>query len=74
MADYKKMYAVLCKAIDGVIDELAKIPPTLPIAKQLHSALLEAEKIYVDTSAYFEEKDGVGIIELKIDRQSDRNK
>lgn len=72
MADYKKMYTILCSTIDVVIDELEKMPITLPIAKQLHSALLEAEKIYVDTSVYFEEKDGAGIIELKIDRQYDR--
>lgn len=71
MADYKKMYAVLCGAIDGMIDELERSPLTLSMAKRLNTALLEAEKIYVDTSAYFEENDGAEIIELKIDRQSD---
>lgn len=53
------------------IDELEITPFTLPIANKLHAALLEAEKIYVDTTVYFEEKDETGIIELKIDRHID---
>lgn len=47
MADYQKMYAVLCKAIDEVIDPLERIPLALPWTACLRRALLEAEDIYV---------------------------
>ena len=48
MADYQKMYAVLCRAIDDVIDPLERIPLALPWAACLRRALLEAEEIYVE--------------------------
>ena len=47
MADYQRMYAVLCRAIDSVIDPLEGIPPALPWAACLRRALLEAEEIYI---------------------------
>ena len=50
MADYEKMYAVLCKAMDEVIDPLALIPEARRFSDHLQSALLEAEEIYIDTS------------------------
>ena len=50
MADYKKMYAVLCTAIDGEIDALKEIPLALASANRLENALLEAEEIYIETS------------------------
>ena len=50
MPDYKKMYAVLCAAIDGEIDTLKEIPLALGSASRLESALLEAEEIYIETS------------------------
>ena len=40
MADYQKMYAVLCGAIDNVLDGLRTIPLAQPYARQLYSALL----------------------------------
>ena len=51
MADYRKMYAVLCGAIDDVLDDLQTIPLAQPYARQLHSALLTAEDIDVDPEA-----------------------
>ena len=42
MADYQKMYAVLCGAIDDVLDGLRTIPLAQPYARQLYSALLAA--------------------------------
>ena len=50
MPDYKKMYAVLCAAIDGEIDALKEIPLALASANRLENALLEAEEIYIETS------------------------
>ena len=46
VADYKKMYAVLCRAVDDVIDELEAIPLALPAAASLRNALLRTEEIY----------------------------
>ena len=49
MPDYMKMYSVLCKAIDDVIDPLERIPLAQPSAEALKSALYEAEEIYMET-------------------------
>ena len=52
MPDYRKMYAVLCGAIDDAIEPLEKIPEAAQIAQALQNALYEAEEIYIDTSPY----------------------
>ena len=52
MADYQKLYALLCGVIDDVIDPLERIP----FAKKLRRALVQAEELYIDTSAYPAEK------------------
>ena len=57
MPDYKKMYAVLCTAIDGEINTLREIPLAIASASRLESALLEAEEIYIETSPYVEPTD-----------------
>lgn len=69
MADYQKMYAILCKAIDDVIDPLEQIPEARGIAKSLHTALLEAEEIYIDSTPYVEESDASSIIKLYEDKK-----
>ena len=51
MADYKKMYALLCGAIDEVIDPLENIPQARSIAAKLRAALEKAEEIYIETSS-----------------------
>ena len=48
MADSEKMYAVLCGAVDGVIEPLERIPLALPYARALRAALLQAESLYVE--------------------------
>ena len=53
MADYKKMYAILCSAVDSVIDPLEQIPLALPQAQILRKALLDAEDLYIETEADF---------------------
>ena len=67
MADYRKMYYVLCKAIDDVIDPLDRIPLAKPYAEQLQKALLEAEEIYINTTPYAEETEYPKIIQLQTD-------
>ena len=67
MADYRKMYYVLCKAIDDVIDPLEGIPLARPYAQKLQKALLEAEEIYITTTPYAEETDDPKISQIKTD-------
>lgn len=48
--NYRKMYALLCTAIDRSIDPLKRIPQAHPIADALERALLEAENVYLATA------------------------
>lgn len=47
MVNYQKMYAILCGAVDAVIDPLEKLPSARPQAQLLRQALLEAEELYI---------------------------
>lgn len=67
MTDYKKMYHVLCKAIDDVIDPLERISHARPYAQQLQNALLEAEELYIASTPYAEETGNPRIIQIKTD-------
>ncbi len=64
MADYKKMYAVLCGAIDQVIEPLEQIPLAWPSAQALRKALLQAEDIYVASTTYVQETEDPQVVEL----------
>lgn len=65
MADYKKMYAILCGAIDDVINPLEEIPLAMECVEKLKAALLEAEEIFITTTPYIDETDEV--VKIKID-------
>ncbi len=52
MPNYEKMYAILCGAIDDVIDPLERIPLATPSVKVLRDVLLKTEEIYIETSPY----------------------
>ena len=67
MADYRKMYALLCAAIDDVIDPLSEIPRAKPHVERLQAALLRAEELYIDTSPYAEETDDSKIVRITTD-------
>ncbi len=67
MADYKKMYAVLCGAIDQVIEPLEQIPLAWPSAQVLRKALLRAEDIYVASTTYVQETEDPQVVELHAD-------
>lgn len=69
MSDYKRMYALLCGAIDKVIDPLEQIPAAEHILETLQDALLDAEEIYIETTPYLEETADSKILEFKIDTQ-----
>lgn len=72
MADYKKMYAVLCGAVDTVIEPLEQIPLALPTANILHRALLDAEEIYIETTPVLEKVTTSECIVLKVNRKSEQ--
>lgn len=72
MADYKKMYAVLCGAVDTVIEPLEQIPLALPAAKLLHRALLEAEEIYIETTPNLEKVSASECVVLKVNHKSEQ--
>ena len=65
MADYKKMYAVLCGAVDQVIEPLEQIPLAWPSAQVLRKALLRAEDIYVASTTYVQETEDPQGVELR---------
>ena len=65
MADYKRMYTLLCKTIDDVIDPLSWIPEAKIYAVHLQKALLQAEDIYISTTPYAEETSDPQIIQVK---------
>ena len=50
MPDYKRMYALLCGAMDDAIELLEKRPETEEISNRLRDALLGAEDMYIDAS------------------------
>ena len=54
------MYAILCGAIDDVIDPLEQIPLALPQARRLCAALEEAEEVYLSSA----EKEASRVIEV----------
>jgi len=54
MADYKKMYALLCGAIDDALDDLNNIPLAKASAEKLQKALLDAEEMYIESEGIAE--------------------
>lgn len=62
MADYQKMYSILCAAIDEVIDPLERIPLARSEALKLRSALLTAEDVYIATAPLAEEDGQLHIV------------
>ena len=47
MVDYEPMYAILCGAIDDVLEDLKAIPAAAASAAKLQNALLDAEEHYL---------------------------
>ena len=48
MADYQKMYAILCGAVDDALTELERVPSCAHITTRLMDALSRAETLYLD--------------------------
>ena len=72
MADYKKMYTILCGAVDEVIDPLEQIPMARESAQVLREALLQAESVYIDTAAYAKASPHPQVVELRNDQMPER--
>ena len=47
MADYKRMYAILCAAASEALDLLPELPENAAGLELLQRALLEAEEVYI---------------------------
>ena len=73
MADYKKMYCLLCRVIDDVIGPLEKLPMTEKYAERLKQALEDAEEIYIETSLYAAERERAEIISFESVKKNDQN-
>ena len=50
MADYQRMYAILCSSVAAVIPALEEIPAANPSMRILQQALLNAEELYIQTT------------------------
>ena len=48
MADYKKMYAILCSAMSDAIDSLENIPLARNAVEAMKEAMNRAEDVYLD--------------------------
>lgn len=60
MADYPKMYAILCSAVDAVIDPLNQIPLAAPYACKLQKALWESENVFCESDEAEERDEEAG--------------
>lgn len=69
MPDYQKMYAILCAAVDSVIDPLERIPLAFPAAARLRKAMLDAEEVYINTSLCLEEISGSKPNKVRMDNR-----
>lgn len=65
MADYRKMYAILCGAVDDALLELERGGSTDCIAFRLRLALERAEEVYLETSMCAERRGDTNLIELR---------
>ena len=63
MADYQKMYAILCGAVDDALMGLEQGSSAL----RLRLALERAEEIYLETSMCAERRGDTNLIELRRD-------
>ena len=69
MADYQKMYAILCGAVDDALMGLEQGSSAACIALRLRLALERAEEIYLETSMCAERRGDTNLIELHVKGQ-----
>ena len=50
MADYQKMYGILCRAMSEALDRLPQMAENLPSRLCMEKALNEAEDLYIETA------------------------
>lgn len=67
MADYQKMYAILCGAVDDALMGLEQGSSAACTALRLRLALERAEEIYLETSMCAEQRGDTNLIELRRD-------
>ena len=65
MADYQKMYAILCGAVDDALMEQGSSAACISL--RLRLALERAEEVYLQTSMCAERRGDTNLIELRRD-------
>lgn len=65
MADYQKMYAILCGAVDDALMGLEQGSSAACISLRLRLALEREEEIYLETSRCAERRGDTNLIELR---------
>ena len=65
MADYQKMYAILCGAVDDALMGLEQGSSAACISLRLRLALERAEEIYLETSMCAERRGDTNLIEQR---------
>lgn len=59
MADYQRMYTIMCAAVDDVIEPLEQLGLAAAQVRRLRDALLQAEEVYIQTTATTQRKNGI---------------
>lgn len=68
MADYKKMYAILCCAMSDAIDQLEDVPSAIETCRMMRNAMRQAEEVYLQASYLNPSKTENNIIVFKLDK------
>ncbi len=50
MADYRKMYSILCAGVSALLDDMPPVGDFEPFYHRLEALLHEAEEIYIETA------------------------
>ena len=66
MADYRKMYGILCRAASEALDALPDTPGNQSGRELLQEALFKAEEVYINTSADASERQHVSTMKTDL--------
>lgn len=67
MADYEKMNAILCGAVDDAISALEPYPWARTTMQALQNAMMRAESVYIETTPYTSDDSERKIIPLVLE-------
>lgn len=67
MANYEKMYAILCGTVDDAISALEPYPWARATIRALQNAMMQAEAVYIETTPYTSDDSEQKIIPLVLE-------